>query len=278
MGQRKDGAYGAFSFYKLPEMLTEKFGDQGASLNERILFYRGNVLVQAQLDRVTAMSAAEMRELSDAIPLPSGPARNLPTLPQYLPKQAYIKNSAKYVLGPAGLQAVGAPVSSDQIDFSRSVEIAEGKYSTSGGTATLMLIAYPTPQIAAQRLRAFEAAGQNAQPSADASMAPPFTFKRTGPIVAVVAGAISSGEAKSLLADINYEAEVTWNENTSLNKKNNVANLLVNVIFLCFILIGFALVIGVAFGGLRILLRRLYPGRAFDRSEDMDFIQLRIDK
>jgi hypothetical protein len=270
------GAYGAFTFYKLSQMLTEKFGDQGASLNERVLFYRGNILVEAKLDRTTAMSAAELRELATGLPLPNGPARNLPTLPQYLPRQAYVKNSAKYVMGPRGLAAVGAPVSPEQVEFTRGAEVAEGKYSTSSGTATLMLIAYPTPQIAGERLRNFETLSQNPPPAIDPSLAPPFTMKRTGPIVALVAGKISPDEAKSLLASVNYDADVTWNENTSFSRKNNVANLLVNVIFLIGILLGFALVLGLAFGGVRLVIKRLFPGRVFDRPEDMEIIQLRL--
>src|SRR5581483_4483030 len=41
------GAYGAFTFYREPQMNKEEIGDKGASANERILFYRGNVLVDA---------------------------------------------------------------------------------------------------------------------------------------------------------------------------------------------------------------------------------------
>ena len=52
------GAYGAFTFYKIPEMLNEKIGDQASSLNNRVLFYRGNVLVDAVFDKLSAMSAA----------------------------------------------------------------------------------------------------------------------------------------------------------------------------------------------------------------------------
>jgi hypothetical protein len=270
------GAYGAFTFYRLPPMLTESVGDRGASLNERVLFYRGNILVEAKLDRTTAMSAAELRELAAALPLPNGPARNLPTLRNYLPKQAYVKDSEKYVVGPSALVAVGAPISPEQVEFTRGAEVAEGKYSTSSGTATLVLIAYPTPQIAGERLRSFETLSPNPSPAIDPSLAPPFTMKRTGPIVALVAGKISADEAQSLLASVNYDADVTWNENTSFNKKNNVANLLVNIIFLIGILLGFAFVLGLAFGGARLLIKRLFPGRVFDRPEDMEIIQLRL--
>ncbi len=35
------GAYGSFTFYKMPQMLSEQIGDQGASLNERVLVLPG---------------------------------------------------------------------------------------------------------------------------------------------------------------------------------------------------------------------------------------------
>jgi hypothetical protein len=270
------GAYGAFTFYKLPEMLPEDFGDRGASLNQRALFYRANVLVEAQLDRITAMTAAELRELSSALILSGGPDSGLPTLPQYLPRQAYIKNSVKFVVGPSGLAAVGSPLPAGQIEFERGAEVAEGKYATSRGTATLLLIEYPTPQIAAGRARAFEALNHNPPPPADVTLAAPFAIKRSGPIVVLAAGQISPGEARSLLASVNYDADVTWNENTSLDQKNNVLNLLANIIFLIAILLAFALVIGLAFGGLRLLIKRFFPGRVFDRSADMEIIQLKL--
>jgi hypothetical protein len=75
---------------------------------------------------------------------------------------------------------------------------------------------------------------------------------------------------------VNYDDDVTWNQNTSFNKKDNLANLLVNIIILCFILIGFALVAGVAFGGMRILAKRIFPDRVFDRPEQMEFISLHL--
>ena len=104
------GAYGAFTYYKQPEMLNEKIGDQGSSLNNRILFYRGNVVVDALFEKLSVMSAAELRDLANVIPLPQGGARNLPPLPTYLPKQTYVKNTAKYIMGPLTLDKLGSPL------------------------------------------------------------------------------------------------------------------------------------------------------------------------
>src|SRR5690348_13080996 len=55
------GAYGAFTFYKTPAMLNEKIGSQASSLNNRVLFYQGNILIDAVFDKLTVMSAAELR-------------------------------------------------------------------------------------------------------------------------------------------------------------------------------------------------------------------------
>src|SRR5271170_8171248 len=165
------GAYGAYTYYKTPPMQIEKIGDGAASMNERVLFYRGNILVDAVFQKLSAMSAAELREMADGLPLPSGNTRNLPGLPAYLPTQSYVKNSAKYVVGPSALQHVDAPVPSELVDFSAGAEVVIGNYNSSGGEATLMLISYPTPQIAADHLRRIEAARQPNPQSPNATAA-----------------------------------------------------------------------------------------------------------
>jgi len=273
------GAYGAFTFYKQPEMLNEKIGSQASSLNNRVLFYTGNVLVDAVFSRLSAMSAAELRELASDIPTVRGASANLPGLPTYLPKPSYVKNTAKYILGPATLERVGSPIPAQLVDFNAGAEVVLGTYNSSGGEGTLMLISYPTPQIAGEHLRRIDAAHQANQQQQPGAL--PFqevgTFldKRTGPIVVIAAGPYAQSEAKDLLTSINYDADVTWNENTFQDKKNNLANLLVNIIILCGILIGLGLVAGIAFGGLRVLLHRWFSGK--DSSERVEFISLHLE-
>ena len=264
------GAYGAFTFYKMPQMLNERIGDQGASLNERVLFYRGNILVDAVFQQLSAMSAAELRELAEALPRPGGSIANLPGLPVYLPKESYIKNTAKYVVGPLALEANGAPLPVKYVDFSKGAEVVLGGYNLSGARATLMLISYPTPQIAATELKQIESAQQAHQ--LDSIV----TAKRTGPILVLASGSISSGDAKSLVSDVNYDADVTWNERTNFTRRDNAANLIVGVILLAAIVCGISIVAGIAFGGFRLAIKRLLPGKVFDRPEDIEFISLHL--
>jgi hypothetical protein len=274
------GAYGAFTFYKQPEMVNEKIGDQAASLNNRVLFYRGNVLIEALFDKLSVMSPAELRELAENIPLPAGGARNLPALPTYLPKRAYVKNTAKYIMGHLALDKIGSPISAELVDFGAGAEVVEGTYASSGGEATLVLISYPTPQIAAEHLRRIDAAhAPNGQPPPGV---PPvvevgtFSDKRSGPIVAIAAGPFSQSEARALLASVHYDADVTWNENTFFDKKNNIANLLWNVIILCGAIMALTVVAGFAFGGVRVLFQRVLPQGS--SGTENEFIALHLDE
>jgi hypothetical protein len=273
------GAFGAYSFYLEPEMAREEIGDQGASRNQRVLFYRGHIVVEAVFSQLSPMSPAGLRELAGILPRPSGNAGNLPPILAFMPHHGYQANTEKYAEGPLGLGAIASPLPAELVDFSASPEVVLGQYSTPGGETTLMLIEYPTPALAAEHLRRIDAAHHAAQPEAGVSSVEkvgPFFDKRTGPIVAIAAGPLSQSDAQTLLGAVNYEASVTWNENTYFDKKNNIANLLVNIILLCIIVGAISLAAGVAFGGARVLLRRYFPGPVFGRSDQTEFISLRL--
>jgi hypothetical protein len=267
------GAYGAFTYYKQPEMLNEKIGDEGSSLNNRILFYRGNIVVDALFEKLSVMSAAELRDLANVIPLPQGGARNLPPLRTYLPRQTYVKNTAKYIMGPLTLDKLGSPLPVEMVDFAAGAEVVEGTYRGAGGEGTLMLISYPTPQIATDHMHRIEQAHQpNAQTGQPAVVEMgAFAQKRSGPLVAVATGTFTQSEAENLVNQVHYDADVTWNENTFFDKKNNVANLL-----LCGALMGITLVAGIAFGGARVAFKRLL--RQQNQGPERDFISLNIDE
>ncbi len=266
--QDATGAYGAFTFYRQPDMKTEEIGTKAASLNNRILFFRSNVLVDANFDRVTEMSGSELRELAAMLPSAKGSADNLPNLPEYLPKKDVVANSAKYILGPQALLASRAPLTAEQIDFAHDAEVLYQDYTSRDGDLTLTIINYPTPQIAGERLRSLQGARQ--------ANGAPLLVRRSGPLVDVVTGAVGSSEARDLLNSVNYEAEVTWNEATSVSPRNNIGNLIVAVFMLIGIILLISLIFGVFFGGIRILTKRLFPDRVFDRPESVEIIQLHL--
>jgi len=277
------GAFGAYTFYLQPEMKKEQIGDQGASLGQRVLFYRGHVLVEASFSQESVMSMAQLRVLAGALPRPTGNAGNLPAFIDFMPHRGYVANTQKYVMGPAALTALAPPVSADLVDFRASSEVSLGRYDTDSGEATLMLISYPTPQLAADHLRRIEAAHRQsqgqAQPQAGISTVEnsgSFFYKRSGPIIAIATGPASASDAKSLLGNVNWDANVTWNTPTENGQVRDLYMLILNIVILCSILAGLAIVAGVAFGGIRILMKKYFPDRVFDRPEHMEFISLHL--
>jgi len=262
------GAYGAFTFYRQPVMRTEEIGTKAASANNRVLFFRSNVLVEANFDRISEMSASELRDLAAMLPAAQGPADNLPNLPEYLPKKDAVENSAKYVLGPQALAAAKLPLTAEQVDFAFQPEVLTQDYTSRSGDLTLTLINYPTPQIAGERFRALQGAQKGAGN---------FLERRTGPILEVVTGAIGSSEAQGLLNSVNYEAEVTWSEATSVSPRNNIGNLILAVFALIGIILLISLIFGIFFGGIRLLVKRFFPDKVFDRPEEMEIIQLHLE-
>jgi len=273
------GAFGAFTFYLEPNMAAEEIGDRGASLDRRVLFFRGHILVEAVFSQLSMMSAAGLRELAGMLPRPSGNEGTLPPILAFLPHRGYQPNTEKYAEGPLALEAIGSPIGPDLVDFAASPEVVLRKYSAPGGEATLTLIEYPTPQLAGEHLRRIDAAYHAAQPQpgvAAVENVGPFFDKRSGPIIAIASGPLSQSDAQTLLGAVNYDASVTWNENTYFDKKENMANFLVNVILLCIIIGALSIAGGVAFGGVRVMLRHFFPGTIFGRPDQTEFISLHL--
>jgi hypothetical protein len=259
------GAFGAFTYYVQPQMQVEKIGDRGASSNTRILFFKGNILVDATIEHLTAMSGADLRALADALPRLANENGKLPTLPANLPAQSLERNPSRYIIGPEALARLGVPIPAQLVDFSKSAEVAIGKYRTSQGEASVTLVGYPTPQIARERMDAMQAASLTGGP---------FYFKRTGPYVVAVNGNIPADEAQSLLASVNYDADVMQLQPTKPRPAEDRAGFIFALVMLCVIAVLAALIFGFVFGGIRILANRIIPNRFFSRPESAEIIRL----
>lgn len=270
------GAFGAYTFYLQPDMRREEIGDQGASSGKHALFYRGQIVVDASFSQESPMSAAELRSLAGMLPLPPANAGKLPSVLFFMPPHGYVANTQKLAVGPVSYSTLGAPLSANLVNFNADPDITQGQYTTPGGDATLLLIYYPNAQVAAAQLHQIDPKFKESPGIAAVDNAGQFVIKRTGPILAIASGPASESDLKSLLGRVNYEANVTWNQRTSLDASNDIGGLLVNIILLCFILGAMAIVAGIAFGGFRILMKRWFPDRVFDRPEQVEFIALHL--
>lgn len=262
------GAYAAFTFYRQPLMRSEDIGTLAASLNDRVLFFVGNLLVDAQFDHVTGMSGTQLRELAAHLPLAKGPVAALPTLPSHLPRKQLVPETARYLTGPAAYAALNINLSPELIDFNKSPELLWARVNGEApGSAEILLVEYPTPHIAMDKLPEYE---QLAPPASGGTS----IAKRTGPIVALVRGNISHGDAERILDGVNYDVNVTWNENSGQGKRDNIGNIVVAALTLAAVLFLMSIGAGAVFGFGRFFLPRLWPRKPGETPDDGQMIRL----
>jgi hypothetical protein len=278
------GAYAAYTFYRRPGLPKQEVGFGGVFDGTRVLFWQSAILVDATFDHLTGMSAAELRELAAALPKADGGAGVPPPLPGYLPQNGLDPQSTRYALGPIGYARGGGLLPPSLVDFNRGAEVITAQYSNrDGGDGLLTLIDYPTPQLAADRLRAlaaFLAAGNTAGAPWATQLAEStpaaLQSRRSGPLLAVSSGTLSAEAARKLISSVNYSADVTWNHPQGyVSEVSKTARLLVGIISLTAILGGAAILLGIFLGGGRALYRHL-RGKPASTLADAEFISLRL--
>jgi hypothetical protein len=271
------GAYGAFTFYRVPGTSPEDIGREAAANGTHVIFWTGGTLVDAVFDHLTAMSAAELRELAAGIPAPLGSQSILPSLPGFLPVGDRETTYTRYALGPESYARSGGVLPPELVQFNRGAEALTGTFNKHNGEGQLTLLEYPTPQIAMDRERAISAFLKTEQPNWPQPLKDSNTqallTRRSGPIVAVTSGAFDDADARGLLTLIHYEATVTWSKPQAVSESNRAARLLVGAITLFGILGGICILLGIFFGGGRILVRRL-QGKPASSVHEAEFIKL----
>jgi hypothetical protein len=80
--------------------------------------------------------------------------------------------------------------------------------------------------------------------------------------------------ADNLRNAVNYHTQVTWNEPSQTATDPPWALILYRIFFGTGIFMIAAVVLGIAFGGLRVFTKRLLPGKVFDRHDRMEVLQM----
>lgn len=274
--QDRSGAYGAFTLLGLggldPVLVTNRrvaMGEAGVAGVDAGLFYQGQYVVNWWMGTPVLELVEHLKQLG-------GQQASLPTLPSYLPREGFIEGSDRYLLGPLGLAQVAPLFPGDWVGFAYAAEVEAARYRVDAGEATLLVISYPTPQIAAERLRDFERLF-NLNGTGDPGRALAYA-KRSGTLVVFVAGPASEQAATQLLDRVRYEAEISWSEPSEPRPEVNWAKTLLNIFIGTGLMLLFALLSGLAFGVVRLIINRLAPGKVFDRPQDTEIIQLNLGR
>lgn len=278
------GAYGAYTYYRGTGWPKEDIGTGAASDHNRVLFWKGDVMVDATFSHLSPMSGSELRELANQLPAPVGNKALAPPILSTLPKGPLDGQTTHYAVGPASYAGSGGVLPPDLVGFDRGAETVMANYSLRSNPAVLTLIDYPTPQMAAAqetRIREYIKAGKQAnppfpEPLADSNQAS-LEVRRSGPIVAIVSGDAIPDESHKLLASVHYEAELISIPQPGESEVAKTGRLLLGIASLVLIGGGAAILLGFFFGGGRALYR-LARGKPISSVYDTEFIHLDLRK
>jgi hypothetical protein len=247
-------AMGAFDFLVPPDAkpahVLDALTPNAALTGGGVLLASGNYLVAIHGFVPEADEAADMFRR-----MPRYENSPLPNLPLYLPEHE-IPNTERYVGGPEALKLFFPGIQPSLAGFRYGAEAVVADYPSG---LRMALFSYPLPAAARDR-------------AAEFSKIPDAFVKRTGPLVAVVLHPTNGNLAEALLAKVRYQATVTTGQPPK-SRKDDPADLLLNIFYLIGILILLCLASGIMFG-----LIRLFVIRSRATGEEEEILTLHLER
>jgi len=265
------GGYGEYSYLRTPDMPHANLSEHSSMSRDRALILDGNLVLDIRGRDLSKMQP-DLTSLLAAVK-PHAEQGILPNLENDLPTKDFIERTDHYVLGPYALNQLFPVSIGERLGFSQGAEAELARYRLDGRQATLLIVDYPTPQAALTRLRDLQRQF-NVNDSQKSSAAAALYAKRVLTMLVFVAGAKSQAEANVLLSQVQSGTEVTWNEPSWSVTEPSIGTMIVGTIIGTGIICLFALISGLAFGGVRLVVKRALPNKVFDRSDQLQILQL----
>ena len=187
-----------------------------------------------------------------------------PAISNRLPSTNLIPGSEEYILDAANIQKVEG-VDPSRLGFDVSAEATTADYRIGDKTVRLLLVLYPTQQIARKFADQMNAATPNLATSR----------RRVGPLLAIVSGTSDSSVIESLLGQVHYASNVMWEEP---QPGLGLGPIIVTVFTFIAVLVGICIIAGFGLGGGRVVMKTFFPNRTLDRPEGAEFIELKLDQ
>jgi len=264
-------AYQVYTSLLRPGMMPAKLGQVAAFDKEGVLIQEGSLV----LGSTANVSREDLAALVQAVEA-KAEKTPLPPIRTYLPTEGRLVGSERYALGPEALKAALADAGQtadagflEALGFNNGGEAMLARYVHPGkGTGVLLLLEYPTPNVAEQEIHhlaeVLPASAKTGEPS----------IVRKGSLLSIVLAPSSPEYAASLREAANYETQVTWNEPRQTATDPPLLSTIAKIFIATGVFMVVTVVLGIAFGGVRILTKRFFPGKVFDRPEQMEVLQL----
>jgi hypothetical protein len=269
--QDPSGAYGLYSYLRTQDMARANLTDHSSISSERALVLAGDLVLDIR-GKNLAKAEPQLRALVAAVE-PKAHDGALPILGQFLPQKNMVERTDRYILGPQALNELFPGGLGDSLGFRSHAEAELAHYRVGGRDATLLVVDFPTDQLASRQLAELQK-NFNVNGANPANGGPVLFAKRSATLLAIVSGASSQAEANTLLDQIQLESDRSWNEPTFQFKEPRIEMMIVGSIIGAGTICMFALIAGISFGGLRLVVKRLMPGKVFDTKRHLQVLQL----
>lgn len=268
-------AYGAFTYLRPANMAASKLTQYSAVSPNRALIVVGNFLLDVTGQHLTQSTDA-LQSLVASVK-PKADPRPYPTIAEHLPIEGEIPGSERYAIGPLALQKYLPVGNGDWLGFSQGAEAVLARFHKGKDEVTILIAEYPTQQIAAKRYDGMTPI-IHPIPEPPASALRVATSLREADLV-VIAFAPKSGEyPESLMKQVTFGHNVTSNEGKFKAIEPSMPVYIVGAFVGAGAIMLIAIVSGLGFAVLRIVVKKFYPGKVFDRRKTMEVIQLGLSK
>ncbi len=255
-----------------PSMRPSLLGKNSAVDRERLVALVGNIVFEIRPPQ--AISTSDLQTLVNVLQA-STDQTPLPPLRGYLPSGEMLDGSQRYALGVAGFRAAAADLNravfgglAEKAGFNEGAEAMLAQYRAGKEGAVLLLLDYPTPQLAMYHQKHLELG------LTEISKLEETPIERRGSLLMMVLAPSSPRYAEKLRNSVNYETQVTWNEPTHTITDPPWTSVIAKIFIGTGIFMVTAVVLGIAFGGIRVVTKIFFPGKVFDRPERMEILQL----
>ncbi len=257
-------------------MNPSTMGPGTAVTEDHLLALVGNFVVTVSAQR--NISEADLSLLLKTIKAKASDAP-LPPMRSFLPSDGLIQGTQRYSLGPAGYEEAVKSLDrgvyaalSPELGFSSGAEVMLARYWTGRSTSdVLLLVEFPTPHLAEQQLHHLQPVLASRPEFAGT------TAERDASLLTMVLSPSSPEMAAKLRKSIRYDTAITWNEPSQTLTDPPWFQVLKTVFFAAAGFCVFAALAGLIFGVFRLVVKRLFPGKVFDRSGSVELLQLGLN-
>lgn len=253
------GAQAAFRWLRSPDSKPGNadaiyYSKFAAQWKDTVLMTHGNYLIRFE----GGMPSLDELKIF-LFQLPKLDQSSLPPVLEYVPKEGLITGTDRFINGPASLARFYDKLSPSAVGFHFGPEAVVARYKGSAGPVEMALFYYPSNPMARERQLEFQkVAGA--------------LVKRSGPLLAIVAGAGNPDDAQRVLSLVNYRAQVTIDQPKPGTTVENAGDLILAIVQLSGVLI--LLAVG---AGIMVFLMRSLRRKAAGGQEDEPMTMLHLE-